>query len=176
MIEPVRQTVLRALAGLWRGLHLVEDATVALLLLMMIVLAVAQILMRNLADTSMVWVDPFLRVAVLWMALLGASIAARDNEHIAIDVATRYMPARFARWVAVFTSLCTAAICAVVAWYALRFVRDTHAYGDTAFADVPAWTCQAAIPVAFALIALRYVIIAVGIGRGRRPVHREVHL
>lgn len=166
----------RPIAAVWRALHLVEDGTLVLLLLMMILLAVTQIVLRNVADTSLVWVDPFLRVAVLWMALLGASIAARDNDHIAIDVATRFLPDRLARVLAVFTSLCAAAICAVIAWYALQFVQSEREYGSLAFAAVPAWICQAAIPLAFTLIAIRYVIVAFGLATGRRPVHRDAHL
>ncbi|MFZ5755390.1 MAG: TRAP transporter small permease [Pseudomonadota bacterium] len=175
-VPGILQHAQRSLAALWRGLHLVEDVTLVLLLLMMILLAVAQIVLRNAADTSLVWVDPFLRVAVLWMALLGASIAARDNDHISIDVATRYLPDRYARWLAVFTSLCATVICAVIAWYALQFVQGEREYGSMAFAAVPAWVCQAAIPAAFTLIAIRYLIVAVGIGSGRRPVHRDAHL
>ncbi|MFZ5724102.1 MAG: TRAP transporter small permease [Pseudomonadota bacterium] len=166
----------RPAAALWRGLHLVEDAALVLLLLLMILLAVAQIVLRNAADTSLVWVDPFLRVAVLWMALLGASIAARDNEHIAIDIATRFLPDRVARPVAVLTSLCAALICGVVGWYGFLFVQSEREYGSMAFGTVPVWVCEAAIPVAFALIALRYLIVAFGLATGRRPVHRDAHL
>lgn len=166
----------QAIKALWKGLHLIEDSALVLLLLLMILLAVAQIVLRNAADTSLVWVDPFLRVAVLWMALLGASIAARDNDHIAIDAVARFLPDRFARMLAVFTSFCAAVICAVIAWYALQFVQSEREYGSVAFAAVPAWICQTAIPTAFILIAVRYVIVAVGLATGRRPVHRDAEL
>lgn len=162
-----------ALATLWRTIHIAEDWTLVGLLSLMMLLAVVQMLLRNLGDTSIVWVDPFLRVAVLWMALLGACIAARDNDHISFDAATRFLPPRLARPVAVFTSLATAVLCVLVAWHATRFVAASREYGDIAFANVPAWTCQVAIPVAFGLIAIRYVILAVGIFRGTRPLFRE---
>jgi len=157
----------------WHGLHFIEDAVLVGLLLMMILLAVAQILMRNLADASIVWADPFLRVSVLWIGLLGAMIAARDNQHIAIDIATRYLPERFARISAVLLALFTALVCGVVGWYAYLFVRDEYGYGSTAFAQVPAWACEIIMPIAFALIAVRYFIIAVGVAGGWRPVRKE---
>lgn len=160
-------------APLWRLLHAVEDAALVTLLLVMILLAVAQILLRNVADQSLVWADPFLRVDVLWLGLLGAMIAARDNSHIAIDIATRYLPERFARPMAVFLSLFAAVVCAVVAWYALAFVYSEYGYGTKAFASVPAWLCESIMPVAFALIAVRYLVIGVGLARGTRPVRKE---
>lgn len=160
-------------ARLWRALHVIEDAALVSLLLTMILLAVAQIFLRNVADQSLVWADPFLRVAVLWIGMLGATIAARENSHIAIDIATRYLPERLARASGVVLALFTAGVCAVVAWYAWLFVRDEQGYGTVAFASVPAWLCEAIMPVAFALIALRYVLIAIGVASGRRPVRKE---
>ena len=53
-----------------------------LLLTGMILLATTQILMRNLWDTGLAWADPSLRIAVLWVALLGALAATRDDNHI----------------------------------------------------------------------------------------------
>jgi len=161
------------LAKVWQGLHLVEDAALVALLLMMILLAVAQIFLRNFGDSSIVWADPFLRVAVLWIGLLGAMIAARENSHIAIDIATRYLPEKLARLSAVVLALFTAVVCGMVGWYALAFVRSEYEYGSTAFAAVPAWICESIMPFAFALIALRYLLIAIGVADGRRPVRKE---
>lgn len=157
----------------WHGLHLLEDGVLVALLLVMILLAVAQILLRNFGDASIVWADPFLRVAVLWIGLLGASIAARENSHIAIDIATRYLPEMPARISAVVLAVFTAAVCAVVGWNAYRFVSDEYHYAGTAFAQVPAWVCEIIIPIAFALMAVRYLLIAVSVADGRRAVRKE---
>lgn len=158
------------IATFWRGIHAVEDAALVSLLLVMILLAVAQIVLRNVAGESLVWADPFLRVAVLWIGLLGSTIAARDNSHIAIDVVTRYLSESHARILGMFLALFAAVICAVLGWYALLFVLDEHEYGTTAFASVPAWVCEVIMPFAFAMLAVRYVIIAVGLALGRRPI------
>ena len=158
---------------LWDALHFVEDSALVGLLLMMILLAVAQIFLRNFADASIVWADPFLRVSVLWIGLLGATIAARDNQHIAIDIATRYLPERLARLTAVLLALFTALVCGMVGWSAAQFVHDEYGYGSMAFGQVPAWACEIIMPIAFLLIALRYIIIATGVATGRRPVRKE---
>ena len=100
-------------------------------------------------------------------------IAARENSHIAIDIATRYLPEKLARASAVTLSLFAAISCGLVAYYAFTFVRDEHANGGVAFAQVPAWICESIMPVAFALIAARYFVIAVGLANGSRPVRKE---
>jgi TRAP-type C4-dicarboxylate transport system permease small subunit len=163
----------RALLGLWRGLHYIEDTALVLLLLMMILLAVTKIVLRNAADTSIVWADPFLTVAVLWVGLLGAMIAARDNAHIAIDIATRYLPERLARYSAALIALFAALVCAIVARHAGLFVLDEREVGAMAFAKVPAWICEIILPVAFALISVRYFVITWGLLAGIRPVRKE---
>lgn len=157
----------------WHSLHVIEDTALVTLLLVMMLLAVAQIVLRNLADTSILWADPFLRVSILWIGLLGAMIAARDNQHIAIDIATRYLPERLAKISAVLLALFTSLVCGVIGWYAYLFVRDEFAYGTTAFAQVPAWVCEIIMPIAFSLIAVRYLLIAVGVAGGWRPVRKE---
>lgn len=166
-------TKIRSLAPLWRVLRVVEDGALVGLLLMMVLLAVVQIVMRNFADQSLVWADPFLRVSVLWIGLLGAGIAARENSHIAIDIATRYLPERLARVSGVVLSLFTAGVCTALAWFAFAFVRSEYSYGMIAFGSVPAWWCESIMPAAFALMAVRYLGIGVGLTLGSRPVRKD---
>lgn len=162
-----------SLAPLWRVLRSAEDGALVCLLLMMVLLAVAQIVMRNFADQSLVWADPFLRVSVLWIGLLGAGIAARENSHIAIDIATRYLPERLARASGVVLSLFAASVCITFAWFAFAFVRSEYSYGAIAFGSVPAWWCESIMPAAFALMAVRYLGIGMGLALGSRPVRKD---
>jgi TRAP-type C4-dicarboxylate transport system permease small subunit len=50
--------------------------------------------------------------------------------------------------------------CAAFAYFAFAFVRDSRAFGDTLL-GIPAWWLQSIMPVAFALIAYRYLVQAV---------------
>jgi len=71
-------------------LHRVEDAALILALASMLVMALAQIVLRNFFDTGLLWAEPFLRILVLWVAMLGGMVATREGRHIAIDAAARY--------------------------------------------------------------------------------------
>ena len=62
------QTAARALS--W--LHGFENALITVLVLLLVLLAGAQIVLRNAFGTSISWADPLLRALVLWTALLGA--------------------------------------------------------------------------------------------------------
>lgn len=151
---------LAAGAAFWlRLLRRTEDALLGLLLAVMVVLAASQILLRNVFDTGLFWADPLLRALVLWVGLLGAVVASREDRHIAIDVLSRLLPARFNGWTRPVTSLFTAGVSAVVAYHAVRFVASDYAAGTTAFGGVPAWAVEAVVPLAFALITLRYCVL-----------------
>ncbi|HCD75819.1 MAG TPA: TRAP transporter small permease [Alcanivorax sp.] len=154
-------------------LHRFEDGLIVTVLLGMVLLAVAQIGLRNFGGVSLVWAEPLLRNAVLWIGLLGAMIASRKDEHIRIDLAANFLPERWLPWVTGVVDLFTAGICVLTGWYSVQFVIEEYQFGATAFAGVPSWLLQAVIPLGFTVMALRYLVLF-GLGlRGRRPSMRE---
>lgn len=154
---------------LLRWLHRLEDALIVIVLVGMVLLAVTQILLRNLAGTSLIWVDPLLQNAVLWIGMLGAMIASRSDGHIRIDLASHYLSRNWLRGLSVLVDLFTSAVCALVAWFSLQSVREEAMLGLQAFAGVPAWWLQSIIPLGFGLIALRYAVLFLLNMAGRRP-------
>lgn len=124
----------------------------------MILLAAYQVIARNFFDTGLLWGDALVRVLVLWVTFIGATIASRNDEHIRIDLLTRFTGERSSIWLDRFRSLFTAFIAGVFAWYSYEFVRLDYEDGILAFASVPAWVCELIMPVGAALICLRYLI------------------
>ena len=62
-----------------------------LLLLGMIGMAAGQVLLRNFFDGGVYWGDSAVRVMVLWVTMLGAMVASRDDSHIRIDLVGRFL-------------------------------------------------------------------------------------
>jgi TRAP-type C4-dicarboxylate transport system permease small subunit len=143
--------------GLLRGFRLLEDGLLLALLAAMIALASGQIVLRNLFDLGFVWIDPLLRILVLWCGLIGAMVASRDNRHIRIDLLTHLLAKRARLGIQIFIGLFTVAVCAVIAWYGAQWVRLDFADGLTGQIGLPAWLPESIIPFAFAVIALRYL-------------------
>jgi len=146
---------------LLRATALIEDALLVVILAAMVGLATTQIVLRNLFDGAILWADPMLRVGVLWVGMIGAMVATRGDKQISVDAVSRFLPPRWKARVRVVTDLFTAVVSAVVAWSALRLVLDDRAAGGTAVAFVPVWACEAILPLAFAVIALRYLLFAI---------------
>ncbi len=142
-------------------LHRLEDAMLVGLLLLLIGMAVAQIFMRNFLGSGILWGDALLRVAVLWIGLLGAMAASRRGAHIGIDVVSRFLPGRIRKPVMATTNLFTVVVCAIACYYSLKLVRMEFEDGGMAFSQAPAWACEAIIPFVFAVIALRYILLTI---------------
>ena len=95
---------------------------------------------------------------MLWLTLVGAVIATRDNAHIGIDVLVRFIPAAARHWLQRSVNLFAAAVCGVIAWYSAFLVALERSDGLVAFAQVPVWVCQLIMPMAFAAMALHFVL------------------
>lgn len=147
-------------ARLLTWLHRIEEGMIAMLLAAMILLAGAQILLRNLWDSGIGWGDPLLRILVLWVGLLGAMLATREDKHIRIDLLSRYLPPSWKRITAPLTHLFSALVCALLAWHSARFVHYEMQDGGLLFSGLPAWVAELILPFAFAIISLRFLVLA----------------
>jgi TRAP-type C4-dicarboxylate transport system permease small subunit len=139
----------------------IEEGLLVIILTSMIILAVYQIIARNLFSEGIVWIDPLLRTLVLWVGLSGAVVATRTDNHIRIDVFTKYLPKNFQPYIQRIVYLFTLSICLLVAWHAGRFVYSEYEYGTIAFSGVPSWLAGLIIPVSFSLIAIRYALLLI---------------
>lgn len=144
-----------------RYIDRIEDALLVIILSVMIILSVYQIFSRNFLSESYVWIDPLLRILVLWIGLTGAIVAARNNHHIRIDLFTRYFSMRVRAYVARIAYFVTMTVCLIIAWHGARFVIDEYEYQTIAFGDIPTWITGSIIPVSFMLIAIRYGMLFV---------------
>ena len=141
-----------------RVIHFIEDGLLVALLISMIVLSSGEIVLRNFFDLGIIWIDPLLRVLVLWAGLIGATVASRDNKHIRIDLITRLFSKRIHLFIQVFIGLFSAIVCGIIAWNGARWVLQDFNDKLTAFQGVPSWVLEIIIPIAFGLIAIRYLL------------------
>ena len=150
-----------------------EDAVLVIVLSGMILLAAAQIVMRNVFNFGFIWSDEALRMLVLWIALAGAVAASRSDKHINVAILDRFLPEKVRNVVKIVIHLFTAGVCGVVTWNSVQFVLTSKEYGDLLMGSVPAWLLQLVLPIGFGLICYRYSLFVIdGLARlltGRAP-------
>jgi len=136
----------------------IESGVLIVMLSTLIVVAAGQVLMRNLFGLGFPWSDPLTRVLVLWVGLMGAMVASRNNRHINMDVLSRWLPNNARRITHVVIGLFTATVCAVVAYHSGRFVYLDYTDGLLAFGSLPAWIAELIVPLGFGVMSLRFIL------------------
>ena len=137
-----------------------EEAFLCLLLFAMILLACVQIFLRIFYASGFLWADPLLRYMVIWVGLFGASVATKQSKHISIDIISHLVPEKFKPWLLAFINFFSAAVCMMLTYAAILFVRDEAFYGGRAILDIPSWQLNLAYPIAFGFIAARFFLLA----------------
>jgi TRAP-type C4-dicarboxylate transport system permease small subunit len=102
---------------------------------------------------------------MLWVGLLGASLAAHEHRHLALDLGSKLWPRRWLPAVQAVGNVVTALFCLVFAFLAVVSLRDhVKDYADTDGAGgifvalpIPKWAAFSVIPVAFVIMALRFL-------------------
>ncbi len=168
--------VLSLLARLERFGKLAENATLVVLLGSLVLLAVGQIILREIFETGFFRADELIKLLVLWLAMVGSIAATRDNRHIRIDALSHLLPDKAVTAIRLFVDVFAAAVCGVVAWQAWRYLQLEIEFEDTVLINVPAWIAHAVVPGAFALMSYRFAvsviheIILMVAGRKRRAM------
>lgn len=146
---------------LYKLLLKIESGLLTALLLSTILIAVGQIVLRNLFDIGLFWAESYIRISVLWVVLLGAMVAARNNEHIAIDFFVHKMNEKIRLITQRITNFFSAVLCFVIAYHSLVFIQSEYEDGSIAFGVIPNWFCESIIPFTFVIIAMRYLVAAI---------------
>jgi tripartite ATP-independent transporter DctM subunit len=131
-----------------------EDGIAATALAAMVVLPLAEIIARRLFGVGLPGSGPFVQHLTLWIGFLGAAIAAREGKLLALATGT-FVPERWRRATTAFASAVAACMATILAMGAVQLVLSERETGTIIAVNVPAWVGQLALPVGFALIALR---------------------
>ncbi len=139
-----------------RFLHRLEDGVSTVLLGAMVLLPLAEIVVRRLG-TGIPGALPFEQHLTLWVAFLGAALAARERRLLALATGNFLPEGRFRTIAAVFTGGVSAMVATLLGTASLDLVRIEREGGIEMAAGVPVWVGQAVMPVGFAILALRLV-------------------
>lgn len=149
----------RHVSSILNAINKLEDWFLVSILATMVVLAVTQIFYRNVFGAGIIWIDPMLRVLVLWVAIAGAVVATRTDNHIRIDFFTKYFSKKVCKCMQRLVYAFCVFICGTISWHAVSFVQMDYEFETIAFANVPAWITELVIPIGFFLIAVRYALL-----------------
>ena len=135
---------------------------------LMAVLPVAELIARRAGMNGIPGSTVFVQHLTLWVAFLGAAMAANSDRLIALSANT-FLPEKWAGPVRMFASGVTTAIAASLCYASYEFVVSQREGGAILALGIAKWVAQIVMPAGFLLIALRAIR-----GAGPRLVQRAV--
>ena len=120
---------------------------------------------------GLIWSQTLGLVLMLWIGLLGASMATRDHRHLALDLGSKLWPKAWLPKVQALGNLVTALFCCAMAALAVVSIGDhfrdwsgTDGAGGTFVAQglpqLPRFVAFIIVPFGFALMGLRFLLLA----------------
>jgi len=147
-----------------RAFHTGEDVVLGIALAVMAVVPLAAIVVRPVLTGGIPGAIPIVQHLTLWVAVLGAALAARENKLVALATQTFLPDGVLSRSARGFSAMVGAAVCATLVWGASDIIAVERDLGSEIALGFPTWLAQLVLPVGFGLLALRLVWHAGGWG------------
>lgn len=124
----------------------VENLTVIILGLAIILLVVAQVVFREVLNASLTWSEETSRLCLVWLVFLGAAIACREGEHINVTALTDKLSGRANQVLKIFFEALMLLFTLVIAYqgYGLSMKQMTSKFVTI---DIPQGVQTMVIPV-----------------------------
>ncbi len=152
--------MLKHLQRLDRGLATVEKGLMLLMVAAIVLLPLAQIVLRMVGHGGFAWGHEVVRTLMLWIAFLGASIATVERRHITIDLVDRNLSPRAKAGFNVVVQLVALTLVGYLGWIGKLYIETQKEFGDaSAILDIPVWQAQIIIPAALVLIGWHFVVL-----------------
>jgi tripartite ATP-independent transporter DctM subunit len=133
-----------------------EENAAAWALLAMMLLPLAEVVVRRAFVSGIPGAASIVQHLTLWVGLLGAGLAARDNRLLALGTAT-LLRGRARRAAAVYSSSVAVAVTTGLFWGGLQLIATEMRVGAEIALHLPVWLVQLVLPAGFAIITLRLI-------------------
>ncbi|WP_447527904.1 TRAP transporter small permease [Vreelandella sp. TE19] len=153
-----------------------EEVVIGLLIFSAALILFANVVARYVFNDGFSWAEELVRYQIVWMVLLGASVAARQGIHIGIDILRRFSPPPIARGLELLVHAISIGFCAFLVFYGFQLTEQTHRFGQVSSAlQAPMWVVQLAIPVGALLMGIRFTqhFFRVLLGRRQADTHLD---
>ncbi|MDS1136455.1 TRAP transporter small permease [Nitratireductor indicus] len=135
-----------------------EKIACAVIFLAMTALGFVNVVVRYTTSYSLASSEELLTNGFLLLTILGAAIAARNGDHLAVTLFFELLPKPLRKLVLILAGILSILLLALSAWYSWVLVSNQMSSGIRSYAlQIPAWYYSVGMPFGFALILIRYV-------------------
>lgn len=150
-----------------RGAAAVERLVAAIALAAMVLLLFIEIVGRPWYGYVILGSQIFVRQLTMWVALVGAAIAAREGRLLALATGQFIRNERRRRAAEITAAAIGAGVAGVLCVGGIMRVLEEREFGTPLAAGLSAWVSQVVLPLGFGLIAVHMVIRSAAVWKAR---------
>lgn len=147
-------------SGIFRKASLLEDLIVAIALAALMILPITEILFRNLLGIGIDNIHALIQHMTLVVGTIGAAVAVRQKKLLCFS-GSKYLFRKWEKYTTFFSNTVSAIICLFLLSASITFLRVESTSGLDLAYDVPLWAIQLVIPIAYAVITIRFIKLPV---------------
>jgi TRAP-type C4-dicarboxylate transport system permease small subunit len=137
--------------------HLVTKTALIVVLSVMALVVFLQVIFRYVLDLPLFWTEEFARYCLVWASLLGAAVAMKRGQHLAVTICMDRLPPGAHRVLSVVARLSVIVILAVIVVGGIQLVLLTRAQISPAL-RVPMSIPYLAVPVGAAIMLFHAIV------------------
>lgn len=142
-------------------IYRIELTAVVLFLLSLSVFAFCQVVLRNFFDYSIIWMSVYNNIALLVLAMLGASIATCtfERSHINVDLFQGILKFPYNKYINAVLTLVASIACLLFFFFAVHYVAVAREVGKVEHAiHTPEWVVALIFPVCFLSMSYKFLL------------------
>lgn len=126
---------------------------VALALIAVVILTLAQIFCRFVLNAPLIWSEELSRLLVVWMTFIGAAVVCWDGRHLNIDVMFNLLPAAAKHIVRIINALISIGLLAILIEPTMRLVEIEN-FAELGALELPSGIVRLPVAVGAVLMIL----------------------
>ena len=138
----------------------IEEGLVVFMVFTIILLNVLQIFFRAMEINVPSYSTSMNQILVLWLAMVGGSLATRKAEHIKVDFVSKYLKGKLRHYIMLAINIFAMVVCGFLIVYAIDFVKLEYEMMEMLTAiPVPLWILQLVMPASLLIIMYRFFLL-----------------
>lgn len=140
-----------------KGVSLVEQYLIGILLLVTILLLFVNVVMRYVFSANITWAEEFSRYAIVWITFIGTSVCVYIGGHITVDSIHGILSEKNNRILAIVIYVVSIVFALALTWFSIKLTVNSIRTKQTmpGMGIQMAWA-YLAMPVGSILLAIRY--------------------
>jgi TRAP-type C4-dicarboxylate transport system permease small subunit len=129
---------------------------VVVFFLALLAISALQVILRLLFHTGIPNAETLMRYMVMWVAFIGASLAAYKGRHISLDIVSRSLRKNHKNLIKLIVGFVSMVILAFLLKASIEFIINEMSDSQVVF-FAPIWTLESIIPIMFFFMLLVYI-------------------